>query len=209
MKYRIILFLVLLSLTIPVFSKENAIHFNTSADKTFYKTDFNEEGFFFNNTNLIPGEVYTNELTIYNDTKNLFTIYLKFFNREQSTAANDLIDHLNIKIYNNDSIIYDGKATGVTYDGTNYDLEGAITLGDYQPNSKGIIKFEVVLDPNYGNIESNEFSYVDWKFYGQYDDNKKIEEITENPNTGENKFIIMMFFAVPILLLVIMIGMLY
>ena len=150
---------------------------------------------------MTPGESFTDELLIENGTNTKYTLYFKVVPREQSAEADELLENIIMKIKLDEEIIYEGKATGLDYTEQGIDLQKAILLGDFTPSKNSKMVVETKLSENYDNTELNEFSYIDWSFYAQYDDSKPPVEIIVSPNTMRNSFPYTIVFSAIIILI--------
>lgn len=116
-----------------------------------------EEGnWFMSFTNMVPGGVYLDRLSIENDSSKSWKLYMKAVPREQGAIEDELLEKIAMKVWYTDaadgqeSLLYDGNATGSTLltggnaDGA--DGERAVYLGGYEAGQKGGIRVELTLD---------------------------------------------------------------
>lgn len=186
---KIILFISLFVLcVITVEAKDNRLYFTEEGSRIYYDSKLIDENVFMKHIDMTPGESFTDELVIENGTSTKYTLYFKVVPREQSTEADELLDNIIMKITLDGNIIYEGKATGLDYTEQGINLQKAILLGDFTPSKKSKLIVETKLSENYNNTELNEFSYIDWSFYAQYDNSKPPVEIIPSPNTMKNSF---------------------
>ena len=150
---------------------------------------------------MTPGESFTDKLIIENGTNTKYTLYFKIVPREQSAEADELLDNIMMKIKLDDNVIYEGKATGLDYTEQGIDLQKAILLGNFAPSKNSKMVVETKLSENYDNTEFNDFSYIDWSFYAQYDDSEPPVEIIASPDTMKNSFPFAFVFSVIIILI--------
>ena len=185
---KVLIFLLLLVTPFSfVNAKENRLYFTESNNRIYYESRLLNEKVFMKHTDMVPGASYTDELTIENGTNTKYTLYLKAIPREQSSAAEFLLESILMKITLDGNVVYEGRATGLDYTDQGVDLQNAILLGDFTSTKKSKMIVETKLQEEYDDIENKEFSYIDWAFYAQYDDSKPVE-IIESPDTMMNSF---------------------
>lgn len=182
-----------------VHAEENRLYFTDNGDRLYYDTDLYDEDIFISNMDMIPGKEYKSELSIKNETSVKYKLYLKVNELKQSELAKELIDNIEMIVYLDGNLIYDGYANGLDYsknkDGVN--LQNAVFIGEYDSNK--VSKLEVItkLANDYANTENDSISRIEWRFYAEYED----EVLPINPDTG-SKFNIKMLVILLILLLV-------
>ena len=111
----------------------------------------NEEGaetgnWFMSFTDMVPGGIYKDKLSIENASKKKYRLYAQVVPREQDTVKAQLLDLITMKVYYQGTLIYDGKATGASLI-TEEGLNRAVPLGTYASGDKGVIEVELSLDP--------------------------------------------------------------
>lgn len=150
------------------------LKFEESNGKLVYVPYRNEAGaeegnWFMSFTDMVPGGVYKDKLSIENASKKKYRLYAQVIPREQEAVKAELLDLITMKVYYQGSLIYDGKATGaslVSEEG----LQRVVPLGIYASGSKGVIEVELSLDPTLklGDGRSEKYAgiltKVDWKF---------------------------------------------
>lgn len=199
---KFVLFISLFALSVlSVQAKENKLYFTEENNRLYYESKLIDEDIFMKHIDMIPGESFTDELLIENGTNTKYTLYFKVVPREQSAEADELLENIIMKIKLDEEIIYEGKATGLDYTEQGIDLQKAILLGDFTPSKNSKMVVETKLSENYDNTELNEFSYIDWSFYAQYDDSKPPVEIIVSPNTMRNSFPYTIVFSAIIILI--------
>lgn len=113
---------------------------------------------FLNKLDMLPGDSIQRELTIENNYKKPYELYLKA-ERVTKKEEYDLLNILELKIIYKDKIIYEGPASGE--DG----LSNNISLGTYNPGDKISLVAMVKLDgKTTGNEYKNKIVQVDWIF---------------------------------------------
>ena len=199
---KIVLFISLFALCIlPIEAKENKLYFTEENNRLYYESKLIDENIFMKHVDMTPGESFTDELIIENGTNTKYTLYFKIVPREQSAEADELLDNIMMKIKLDDNVIYEGKATGLDYTEQGIDLQKAILLGNFAPSKNSKMVVETKLSENYDNTEFNDFSYIDWSFYAQYDDSEPPVEIIASPDTMKNSFPFAFVFSVIIILI--------
>ena len=199
---KFVLFISLFALSVlSVQARENKLYFTEENNRLYYESKLIDEDIFMKHIDMTPGESFTDELLIENGTNTKYTLYFKVVPREQSAEAEELLENIIMKIKLDEEIIYEGKATGLDYTEQGIDLQKAILLGDFTPSKNSKMVVETKLSENYDNTELNEFSYIDWSFYAQYDDSKPPVEIIVSPNTMRNSFPYTIVFSAIIILI--------
>lgn len=199
---KFVLFISLFALSVlSVQARENKLYFTEENNRLYYESKLIDEDIFMKHIDMTPGESFTDELLIENGTNTKYTLYFKVVPREQSAEADELLEKIIMKIKLDEEIIYEGKATGLDYTEQGIDLQKAILLGDFTPSKNSKMVVETKLSENYDNTELNEFSYIDWSFYAQYDDRKPPVEIIVSPNTMRNSFPYTIVFSAIIILI--------
>lgn len=199
---KFVLFISLFALSVlSVQARENKLYFTEENNRLYYESKLIDEDIFMKHIDMTPGESFTDELLIENGTNTKYTLYFKVVPREQSAEADELLENIIMKIKLDEEIIYEGKATGLDYTEQGIVLQKAILLGDFTPSKNSKMVVETKLSENYDNTELNEFSYIDWSFYAQYDDSKPPVEIIVSPNTMRNSFPYTIVFSAIIILI--------
>lgn len=199
---KFVLFISLFALSVlSVQARENKLYFTEENNRLYYESKLIDEDIFMKHIDMTPGESFTDELLIENGTNTKYTLYFKVVPRNQSAEADELLENIIMKIKLDEEIIYEGKATGLDYTEQGIDLQKAILLGNFTPSKNSKMVVETKLSENYDNTELNEFSYIDWSFYAQYDDSKPPVEIIVSPNTMRNSFPYTIVFSAIIILI--------
>ena len=175
----------MLLVTANVSAKQNKIYFTNSGDRLYYDTQSFDENVFLQHLDMIPGSSYTDTLNIENHTKYTYKLYMKIKEVEgQSEEAEELLDNIKMKIYHDGALIYDGYAKGLDYNESGTNLQNAIYIGEYKPDKESKLLVDTELRTTYSNIENQEYSYIDWEFYAEYEE----LVIPINPDTGGEIF---------------------
>lgn len=138
-----------------------------------YRTETgSEEGnWFMSFTDMLPGGIYIDGMTVENTSSIAMNLYMKVVSRDDNTVIQDeLLEQIDMTVTYDGEVIYEGKATGVSYSGTN--LQNLILLASLDPDSSGRIEVTLELDPDMecdpltGKcIYSDQLSKIDWYFY--------------------------------------------
>ena len=199
---KFVLFISLFALSVlSVQARENKLYFTEENNRFYYECKVIDEDIFMKHIDMTPGESFTDELLIENGTNTKYTLYFRVVPRNQSAEADELLENIIMKIKLDEEIIYEGKATGLDYTEQGIELQKAILLGNFTPSKNSKMVVETKLSENYDNTELNEFSYIDWSFYAQYDDSKPPVEIIVSPNTMRNSFPYTIVFSAIIILI--------
>lgn len=169
---KFVLSLLIVMLFITVYARENRLYFTESNKRLYYESALIDEKVFMKHQDMVPGKSYTDNLVIENGTKTPYTLYFKVIPRDQSSNAHELLDHINMDIYLNDTLIYSGFAKGLDYRNRGINLQDAISLGEIAGGSKSNMRVETSLSTAYSNTDNDDLSYVDWQFYAQYEDSE-------------------------------------
>lgn len=199
---KFVLFISLFALSVlSVQARENKLYFTEENNRLYYESKLIDEDIFMKHIDMTPGESFTDELLIENGTNTKYTLYFRVVPRNQSAEADELLENIIMKIKLDEEIIYEGKATGLDYTEQGIELQKAILLGNFTPSKNSKMVVETKLSENYDNTELNEFSYIDWSFYAQYDDSKPPVEIIVSANTMRNSFPYTIVFSAIIILI--------
>lgn len=175
----IIIIISIFSISFVYAEEKNKLYISSKDNKLYYDSEMFDEDIFLHFLELVPGEVYEEELLIENDTVFPCDLYFKIIQDEQSELAEELLDNIIMKIYLDDEIIYDGKVKGEDYLENGVNLQDSIYLGKYEKKASETLKVEVKLDEEYSNIDNEELAKTTWEFYASVDNEIK----TINPNT--------------------------
>ena len=180
---KIVLFISFFVLSIlSVQAKENKLYFTEENDRLYYESKLIDEDVFMKHIDMTPGESFTDELLIENGTNTKYTLYFKIVPREQSNAADELLENIIMNIKLDGKVNYNGKATGLDYTEQGVNLQKAILIGDFTPSKNSKMVVETKLSEDYSNTNFHELSYIDWSFYAQYDNNS--DPLIINPKTS-------------------------
>lgn len=199
---KFILVIVLVTFTSCVYAKdENKLYFAEQDNNLYYNTTKFDDKTFMKHTNMIPGKTYTDTLLIKNESKkNDYTLYFQVKERENTELAQELLNNIDMKIYIDDELIYDGDVKGNTYEFNGLSLKNAIKLGEYKKGDVHTLVVQTTLKYEYDVVDNTDEAYIDWTFYGEYDDN--IFPIEENPNTYDGIFNYIIIFLIAGILVV-------
>lgn len=184
MKKILFSFILLFAFTIPVFAADNKLYLTENNNKIYYNENLFDSRKFMYHINMIPGGKYLDELLIENAAGFPMKLYLKIKEKEQSEAAEELLDNIYMKIYLNDNKIYDGKVKGLDYKSEGINLQDSVLLKEISNNEQIKINVELTLSPEYSNADYNDYSYLDWVFIAEFD--TQIIEVVPAPITGRD-----------------------
>ena len=176
MKKLLLLVFCCIFLITPVSALENKIFFSTDGDRIYYDSLLIDENIFMKHLDMVPGKFYTDELVIENGTDIEYKVFFKV-----GAVSDELLDNIFMKIYLDDTLIYDGVATGVDYLDNGVNLQNAIFLKSMSSGARSTMRVETSLSKEYSNINNYDISSIDWSFYAQYGDDDAQEMI---PKTG-------------------------
>ena len=160
-------FILFAFITSTVYADENKIYF-TESDGRIYYQDYDHT--FMNHPDMVPGREYTDILSLENETSIKYGLYVKLKKINDSAAANELFDNINMKIYIDDNLIFEGSARGLTIVDGEEVLNDIIKLVDMHPNTTHTLMVKTQLSRDYTNINYTDATYVNWVFYASYGD---------------------------------------
>lgn len=192
MKKIFAIILASLFIAAPVFAADNTVYIREADGKIVYEASdgFNER--FMYHEGMTPGgEVYTDYLNIENGTSSDYDIYFKITAENNSIKASNLIEHIEMKIYIDDVIFYDGKARGLDYRAQGVNLTDAIKIKHFASGESVRMKVLTRLDETYEDINNPDTSKTHWHFYvtsEEPDPEEPIEpeEVPPAPKTNDD-----------------------
>lgn len=118
-----------------------------------------EDGnWFMSFTEMVPGGIYVDQMTIENHSRKNFDIFMQIVPRSQDTPVKDeLLNLITMKIFYNDQEIYNGTAMGAM-DPNSRNMHLERPLGYYASGSSGKIRVELQLNPDL-KLEGEEVYY--------------------------------------------------
>jgi hypothetical protein len=126
---KVYLFVLSLFMMLPIVTAENnKLYFTEDGDRLYYDTNSFNKDVFISNQNMVPGKEYKDVLIIENNTTTAYSLYLKSKNVEQSELSDKLIDSIDMKIYLDGELIYEGNARGLDYTNKGINLQDAILI---------------------------------------------------------------------------------
>ena len=169
----------------PVSAAENTVYIREADGKIMYEaSDGFDERFMFHEGMVPGGETYTDYLTVENGTPDDYDVYFKITAENNSIKATNLIEHIEMKIYIDDVIFYDGKARGLDYRSQGVNLTNAIKIKTFASGESVTMKVETRLDSTYEDIENPDVSKTHWHFY--IDNGEEPEEVPPAPVTEDD-----------------------
>jgi hypothetical protein len=176
----------------PVSAADNTVYIREADGKVVYEASdgFNER-FMFHEDMVPGGDAYTDYLTIENGTSNSYDIFFKITAENNSIKASNLIEHIEMKVYIDDVLFYDGKARGLDYRAQGVNLTDAVKIKNFASGESVHMKVETRLDSTYEDINNPDTSKTQWHFYatGEEPDPEKPvepEEIPPVPKTSDD-----------------------
>ena len=186
MNKKILLFILLIVLLpINTLAKDNRLYFSEIDKKLYYDSNILDKNIFMNHIDMVPGKSYHDKLLIENDSNKDYTLYFKVDVKNQSDDAMDLLENIEMKLYLDNILIYDGGVLGIDYNKTGFNLRDAIKIGNISKKSNIYLDSYTKLSEDYDNINNHEYSYVDWNFYAEYDDS--VEILVPKTSMNENQ----------------------
>lgn len=107
---------------------------------------------------MVPGDSVSREMIIDNEYDVEYEVFMRA-ERVSEKEEYDLLNKLELTVYYNDEVIYNGPASGED------ELSNNISLGKFKPGEEADLYAEVTLDgPTTGNEYKNKYAQVDWIF---------------------------------------------
>lgn len=156
-----------LFLATPVFAAdENTVYIREDDEQVVYEASDGFDERFMHHEGMVPGgETYVDYLTIENGTSKDYDIYFKITAENNSAKANALIDNIDMKIYIDEELFYDGKARGLDYRKQGINLTNAIKIKEFATGESVRMKVETRLNEAYEDINNTDASKTHWHFY--------------------------------------------
>ena len=130
--------------------------------------------FFVNLSELMPGDRQSDSVEIHNQfTKSAELFFRTEDSPEMTEQQKDLLEQLQITIYKNDEIVYEGNLRSVK-------LQEEISLGIWKSNEKGSIRYEIFMPEELKNEYAVRDAQIHWIF------RTDLEE--ECPKTGDDRW---------------------
>lgn len=149
----------------PAFAAGNVVYIYEADGKIYYDSERFDDRFMIHE-NMVPGgQTYTDVLTVENGTSKGYDIYFKISAENNSAKADNLIEHIEMKIYLDGDLFYDGKARGLDYRSQGVDLSDAVKIGTFNPGDSKEMRVETYLDAAYDDINNPDTSLTHWHFY--------------------------------------------
>lgn len=185
MKKYIILLLFSIIFITPVKAASNKLYFTESGNRLYYNSSLLDEDVFMKHIDMVPGSSYRDELIVENGTGTTYKVYFQIKPRKQNAVADALLDSIEMKIYLDGRLLYDGKVKGLDYSGNGVNLQNAVEIGTFAPGQSSTMVTETHLSSEYTNPEEDDISYIDWAFFGEWYQNDEIDN--EVPKEQEPK----------------------
>ncbi len=205
---KLLMILIVIMITFMNFvyaEEENKLFFTSKDDRLYYKAKLLDSDSFMNYSDMIPGKTYKDKLIIKNESKDTdYTLYFKVKEVENTKLANELLDNLDMKIYLDDKLIYNGNIRGESYDIGGTNLKDAIKLGEFKTDEEHNLVVETSLNFEYDNVENTDIATINWEFYGEYND--AIYPLI--PDTSDNIMRIVILLFISLVLIAFILGIL-
>ncbi len=165
MKKIIAAILATIFIAAPAFAAGNIVYIYEADGKIYYDSERFDDRFMIHE-NMVPGgQTYTDILTVENGTSKTYDIYFKITSENNTAKADNLIEHIEMKIYLDGSLFYDGKLRGLDYRSQGVDLTDAVKLGTFNSGESKEMRVETFLDSAYSDINNPDTSSTHWHFY--------------------------------------------
>ena len=152
----------------------------------FTPVNNNGDAWFMSFWNMLPGETYIDTLSIKNDSKKDYDIYVQVIPREKQTAQLEkLLEHIYMKVYMEETMIYNGTAIGKEYANSINDLQKAVFLGKYKAGMGNQIRVELQLKEDTEMKYQDLLTKIDWKFAAVERENPNQTNTPNRPKTGD------------------------
>lgn len=178
---KILLVIIMLFLSISVVkAKDNKLSISSIDNKLYYDSSKFDSEIFMHHLDMIPGNEFSDELVIENETKYTFNLYLKIKKRNN----NELLDYLSMKIYLNDLLIYNGDMLGTSNESGSVKLSNYYLVGTFTPNRVAKIRVETKFSDEYSNMSNEDPLIIDWSFYAEtFDDLSGKDDVIDNDDS--------------------------
>lgn len=182
---------------------ENKLYFHEEDEKLYYDAALFDEAIFMYHEKMAPGDSFVDTLKIKNECDVEYDLFFRVVPVEQSEEADELLENLTMTIYLDDTVVYEGFASGQDYSNNGVDLRNAMKIGTYAPGVESTLKVHLNFNKEYPVPEEESiWSRIDWEFWGEAED-LPLTPI-EPPPTGDDTSILVyvVVFAVAFVLLV-------
>lgn len=133
-----------------------------NGEMTWNNVRGSDGNWFMSFTNMVPGGEYTDALNIENGSQKTYKLYMQVIPKEQDQKKDELLEWIAMNVALDGKELYDGTASGKTYDAVN--LQNVIYIGTYKPGQKGTISVNLTLDKDVGIEYCDLLTKNDWKF---------------------------------------------
>lgn len=176
-------------------SEVKGFYFSAEDGKLVWKPVKEGENFFLNIKNMVPGGEYSETMTIENKSKKTFDLFLKAIPKQNSEKQKRLLELMEMKVYNNNSLIYDGNLSGKKYDNSISDLTSSLSLGRFDFGKQTEVIFNLKLNEATGIVYSDLMTGIDWEIKAtEIVDDKPIVVPVVTPKTGVGSDLYSMLF---------------
>ncbi len=164
-----------------VFAATYTLEIKENHDIIYYDVNNSSTNIFMDHKDMLPGETYTDTILIKSSSSKEFSLYFNFKMKEQNTLEEELLNNINMKVYINDKLEYDGVAkTSLYVENEDIKEENLIFLGNYNKSEQSNIRVETSLKDEY-EIKNTDIAKTELNFFIKTDGN-----IISIPNTSKN-----------------------
>ena len=162
---------------------ENKLYFSNVGNKLYYDSTRFEEARFMYHIEMSPGNTFRDQLLIENSSSLPYDLYFQVIPIVQSEIADELLEYIDMKIYLDGVLMYDGKVTGKDYSEDDVHLRQVVYIGEYLPGKESLMTVDLAFSPEYAAGEEV-WSRIDWKFWG-VGEHKDPEPMEPGPQMGD------------------------
>ena len=176
-----ILVLIFMIFTPNVYASTYTLELKEDYGTVYYDMNNNNTNVFMNHKNMLPGEIYTGEIIIKSTCSKELSLYFDFKMKKQNDLEEELLNNINMKVYINEVLQYDGVAKASLYiDNEDIKEEDLIYLGTYNKSSQSRIRVETSLKDEY-EVKDTDIAKTELNFYI-----KSGNDVVSIPNTSKN-----------------------
>lgn len=139
----------------------------------------NSDDFFKNFPYMMPGDTYSDEVSIENSSSNSIKLYFRSEAEDESELLDKVLLTISTEIEGKREVVYEGNLRAV-------ELSKDVILGEIGSNGTGKFKFEISVPAELNNKYSFENSYVKWVFSTEPIKNTKPSGTGRSAKTGDS-----------------------
>lgn len=141
---------------------ENKLCFREVDGVMEYTTGKDGDSMFMQFRDMLPGEDYTENLIITNESNKKFDLYMQVTPLEQNVLLDELLEFIEMDVYHNGQLIYSGTAMGKDY--SSGCLHDVVLLGSYGAGASSEINVELKLSKDTPIKHCDLLTKIDWQF---------------------------------------------